>query len=229
MADVYRSPCGLIELRLGRWQDVLFDVEPDHIIADPPYSARTHEGQRTGSSPKQSTIGYDPIDPEWVKGFVGFWAKREPKWVVVFCDHPAFDWWAEHWYGANYYVFERLGWVKPDAAPRMQGDGPTCSIEPLLVARKRDRAVCNGARPGHYVCNSAKTGHPGAKPLGLMRALIRDYSRPNDLIVDPVAGSGSGLLAAAMEGRRAIGAEVNPDTYRLAVARLRQGYTPTLF
>lgn len=30
------------DLRLGRYQDVLADVECDAVIADPPYSERTH-------------------------------------------------------------------------------------------------------------------------------------------------------------------------------------------
>jgi len=60
-----------------------------------------------------------------------------------------------------------------------------------------------------------------------MRAVIRDYSRPGDLIVDPYTGSGTTLLAAAIEGRRAIGAEMDPNTYALAVERLGLGYVET--
>jgi site-specific DNA-methyltransferase (adenine-specific) len=62
-----------------------------------------------------------------------------------------------------------------------------------------------------------------------MRAIVRDYSRPGDLIVDPYAGGATTLLAAAMEGRRAIGAECDPKTFALAVKRLASGYQPNLF
>lgn len=48
------------------------------------------------------------------------------------------------------------------------------------------------------------------KPPWLMRALVRDYSLPSDLVCDPVAGWGSTLRAALDEGRRAIGAEIDP-------------------
>jgi DNA modification methylase len=61
-----------------------------------------------------------------------------------------------------------------------------------------------------------------------MQALVCDYSRPNDLIIDPYAGSGTTLLAAAIEGRRCIGAEMDPNTYDLAVKRLSAGYTPNM-
>jgi DNA modification methylase len=54
-----------------------------------------------------------------------------------------------------------------------------------------------------------------------MRAIVRDYSRPGDLVCDPCAGGGTTLLAAIMEGRRAIGSEIDPVTFEKAVKRLR--------
>jgi DNA modification methylase len=61
-----------------------------------------------------------------------------------------------------------------------------------------------------------------------MRALVRDYSRKGDLVCDPTAGAATTLIAAATEGRRAVGAEVDPDTYRLAQERIARGFTLTL-
>ena len=62
-----------------------------------------------------------------------------------------------------------------------------------------------------------------------MRALVRDYSRPGDLVCDPCAGGATTLIAAALEGRRAIGAELDPETYALACARIeRTALTPPL-
>ena len=53
-----------------------------------------------------------------------------------------------------------------------------------------------------------------------MRALIRDYSRPGDLVCDPCAGGGTTLLAAVQTGRRAVGSEMDPQTHAKAVQRL---------
>jgi hypothetical protein len=39
----------------------------------------------------------------------------------------------------------------------------------------------------------------GVKPVSLLQAIVQDYSRRDDLIVDPCAGSGTTLLAAAIE------------------------------
>ncbi len=68
----------------------------------------------------------------------------------------------------------------------------------------------------------------GGKPLWLMRSLVRDYSRPGDLICDPCAGGGTTLLAAATEGRRAVGAEMDPKHYEIARKRFAAGYTPSI-
>jgi site-specific DNA-methyltransferase (adenine-specific) len=62
-----------------------------------------------------------------------------------------------------------------------------------------------------------------------MRAIVRDYSRPGDLIVDPFCGSGTTAIAAASESRRCITSEELPDHYEIARKRIARGYTPDLF
>ena len=64
--------------------------------------------------------------------------------------------------------------------------------------------------------------HPARFPLALARDHILSWSVPGDLVIDPMAGSGTTLRAAADLGRRAIGAEVNPDYCRLIRRRLSQ-------
>jgi site-specific DNA-methyltransferase (adenine-specific) len=53
--------------------------------------------------------------------------------------------------------------------------------------------------------------HATQKPVGLGRYLIRTYTEPGDVILDNAFGSGSFLVAAALEGRNAIGIELNED------------------
>lgn len=70
---------------------------------------------------------------------------------------------------------------------------------------------------------AAKSLHPTQKPLDLMQWLVRTYSNRNDLILDPFAGSGSTLVAAAHNGRRAIGVEQNPEYCEIIAKRLELG------
>lgn len=53
--------------------------------------------------------------------------------------------------------------------------------------------------------------HATQKPVGLGQYLIRTYTEPGDVVLDNAFGSGSFLVAAAMERRNAIGIELNED------------------
>lgn len=53
--------------------------------------------------------------------------------------------------------------------------------------------------------------HATQKPVGLGQYLIRTYTDAGDVVLDNAFGSGSFLVAAALEGRNAIGIELNED------------------
>ena len=65
--------------------------------------------------------------------------------------------------------------------------------------------------------------HVTVKPLELMRYLIRLVVRPGSLILEPFAGSGTTLQAAAMENTRAVGCELDDRYIPLIKARFTQG------
>lgn len=236
--SIWRSPDGSMELRLGKWETALADIGAcDVVIADAPFSARVHKGQRTGSSTRKATINYDSLTAEDAFRFVDRWGRVGAHWSVVFGDHLAARWWEGAWMAAGWYVFAPLPWVRTNCQPRLVGDGPTSAADYVIVARPKRKLAegRGGSRRGYYLStHAAKPGfngvsHPGAKDLPLMRALIRDYTMKGDLIVDPYAGIGTTLIAAAIEGRRAIGAEVDPETFEKAVDRLSSGYTADMW
>lgn len=53
--------------------------------------------------------------------------------------------------------------------------------------------------------------HPTQKPVELGRYLIRTFTNPGDIVLDNACGSGSFLVAAALENRRFIGIEKNQN------------------
>ena len=58
--------------------------------------------------------------------------------------------------------------------------------------------------------------HPTQKPVELLEKLIEIFTDPGDIVIDPVAGSGSTLVAAENTGRKAFGFEIKRDFHRLA-------------
>ena len=62
------------------------------------------------------------------------------------------------------------------------------------------------------------------KPVEWQRAWIRAWTSPGDLVLDLYAGLGSVAVACALEGRRYIGAEIDPERHRRAVLRVEEAY-----
>jgi len=228
----------VIDLRLGRWQTALADVTTcDAVICDSPYSQRTHEGHNDGAESTLSITGqqtregiaYAEFSAAHVSEFVSSWAPRCTGWFASMTSHDLIPAWESAYRAAGLYAFAPVPIIQK--RPRLVGDGPSSWAVYLMVARPRNREMATwGCLPGSYDAPTVKgAGIAGCKPLGLMRAIVRDYSRPGDLIVDPFCGSGTTALAAASEGRRCITSEELPDHYEIARKRIARGYTPDLF
>ena len=65
-------------------------------------------------------------------------------------------------------------------------------------------------------------GHPAPFPLALARDHIMTWTRPGDLVLDPMAGSGTTLRAAADLGRHAVGIEIYDKYVQGAAGRISQ-------
>jgi len=66
-----------------------------------------------------------------------------------------------------------------------------------------------------------KTIHPCQFPVELVERLVLSMTRPKDRVLDPYGGVGSAVLAAVLNGRRGLMAEVLPDYIWIARQRLK--------
>ena len=62
--------------------------------------------------------------------------------------------------------------------------------------------------------------HPTQKPINVLKRLIEIFTDEGDVVIDPVAGSGSTLQAAYELGRNAYGFEVNTKFYKTAMENM---------
>jgi len=90
-------------------------------------------------------------------------------------------------------------------------------------------------RPGHREFERSDSGyphsilkfstdqlglHPTAKPVELMRYLIRTYSNVGDVVLDNAMGSGTTGIAAILENRNFIGIEKDDKYFEMAKNRI---------
>lgn len=118
-------------------------------------------------------------------------------------------------------------WVKPDPMPQMTGDRPCVGFEPCTIAHAQGPMRWNGGGHAavwtHFTAKgSTRPDHPCPKPEKLMLELVQQFTDPNDLILDPYAGSGTTLFAAKRLGRRAIGCEIDERYAEVTAKRLQQ-------
>lgn len=88
--------------------------------------------------------------------------------------------------------------------------------EGRLAARMRQGSVLRFQRPN----SAGATKHPTEKPVALLRALIESSSCIGESVFDPFMGVGSTLVAARLEGRTAVGIEVDERYCEAAARRL---------
>ncbi len=73
----------------------------------------------------------------------------------------------------------------------------------------------------------SKLIHPATFPEGLAEDFIQFFTKPNDWVLDPFAGTGSTLIAARHLHRNSLGIELYPDFTSLARRRISEGPSNT--
>ena len=103
--------------------------------------------------------------------------------------------------------------------------GGVLGMAPKRGSVWRYKALKQDEDPNDLPCTEL-TFHPARFPLQHARDHILSWANPGDLVIDPMAGSGTTLRAAADLGRRAIGIEINPEYCGLIRRRLAQSVLP---
>lgn len=70
--------------------------------------------------------------------------------------------------------------------------------------------------------------HPTQKPINLLERLIRIFTDEGDVVIDPVAGSGSTLIAAENLGRKSYGFEIKKDFVKEFETKMKYCVQPRL-
>ena len=203
----------------------------DHVIGDPPFEAIMHESKsgmkglvRPDGSHHWKPLDFAPID-EIRDGVVAL-GSQCAGWFIMFCTSEGVGRWADSINASPLKYKRACIWIKPDATPQMNGQGPAQGAEHFVCAwAGKGFARWNaGGKRGVYTHNTNspdRTGlHPTEKPVSLMAELLQDFTNPEQLICDPFMGSGTTGVAAVKLGRNFIGIEQNERYFDLACQRI---------
>jgi site-specific DNA-methyltransferase (adenine-specific) len=64
------------------------------------------------------------------------------------------------------------------------------------------------------------SSHDAAFPLSLAERIVKCYSKPKELVMDPHCGSGTSFIAAHANKRRFVGSELSPIHFKNACSRI---------
>lgn len=227
-----------VELYLGDCLEVLPTLGPvDHVISDPPYEDELHKAfgnkiqRNDGAHLPRSANMLKPIE------FAGINAGRAATaaacvaassgWVILFTLAEGVRAWRDDLQAAGAKWDTTCFWIKPDASPRFNGQGPARGAECFVTcwAGTGYRSWNAGGKRGVYshLVNHGRQGeHPTEKPVSLMAEIILDFTKPGQLVCDPFCGSGSTGVAAVKLGRRFVGIEQNERWFDLSCRRINE-------
>lgn len=232
---------GEATLFLGDALDILPGLpRAAHIIGDPPYEDEIHEAAddqritRTDGQASSGSFGFDGVNADRA-ALAKLCAGSSAGWVILFTLAEGVRAWRDELQAAGAKWDTTCFWVKPDARPRFNGQGPARGAECFVTcwAGEGYRRWNGGGKRGVYThcVNTGRQGeHPTEKPVPLMAEIVADFTQPGELVCDPFLGSGTTGVAALTLGRRFVGIEREPRWFDLACKRIEQAWRqPRLF
>ncbi|MBF0607432.1 MAG: DNA modification methylase [Magnetococcales bacterium] len=181
------------------------------ILTDPPYGINIvgKDGKVGGGIKKAPSTKHKPV--------IGDDKHFDPAHLLSYvCKKILF--------GANYYIEHLLSspcwlvWVKNNG----ETDFADCELawtdfdKPAKVYEH----TWNGmVRSGNHKNEGATRIHPTQKPVGLLAAILDDFSSKGDIVADFYLGSGSTLIACEKTGRICYGMEIDPEYVDMIITR----------
>lgn len=227
---------GDCRLILGEAVSVIAGIDRvDHVISDPPYEQLMQDLhastrlRRTDGGSERKTLTFAGID-EIRDPLLAEIRRVNSGWLLAFCNVEGVWFWRKAILSAGLKFKTTCIWVKPDATPKLNGQGPALAYECITTTwcGKGHARWNSGGKRGTYVHLTNQRDrdgrHPTEKPVPLMRELCVDFTNPDDTILDPFMGSGTTGVACAKLGRKFIGIEIDEGYFNIACDRIRKAY-----
>jgi site-specific DNA-methyltransferase (adenine-specific) len=184
----------------------------DAVITDPPYFVRYKDrsGRRIANDDNPASV---------LGAFTDIYRVLRPdSFCVCFYGWNRVDAFVRAWTDAGFQPVGHLVWAKSYASSVRFVEAR--HEQAYLLAKGRPRkpeAPLADVRPWEYTGNVA---HPTEKAVSILQPLVESFAPAGGVVLDPFAGSGSTLVAAALSGRNYVGIELEGKYCQLARRRL---------
>ena len=208
------------------------DKSIDLIVTDPPYLIEnTKAGGKSELSKSiqhmndelENGILTNGIREEILEQYLR--VMKNPN-IYIWCNHKQITMYIDFFVHKHGCCFDILIWVKTNAMPLFNNKYLT-DKEYCLYFRKN--AYCN---PQNYedaktvyfkpinIVDKKEFQHATIKPLDIIQTIVKNSSKPNDIVLDTFCGSGTTAIACKETGRQFIGFEIEPKWVQVANDRL---------
>ncbi len=206
------------------WLKSMPDASVDLVITDPPYeSLEKHRARGTTTRLKESKASSN----KWFSifpntRFVDLFVEvhrvlKKDRHFYLFCDQETMFVAKPLAEEVGFKFWKPLVWDKQKIG---MGYHYRARYEFILFFEKGKRNLASLKVPDILEVPRVHGGYPTEKPVGLMRTLIQQSTRVDEVVMDPFMGSGSAGVAAVLEGRHFRGSDLHPDAVELARGRL---------
>lgn len=215
------------------WIKDVPDNTIDLVIIDPPYKIRkkTQEVNSLAIAVKKYNLELqrDNLIDEYDKSILEELIRVMKKInIYIWCNGEQVPFYIDYFVNKNKCKMDILVWNKTNAMPLYNNKYMT-DKEYCLYFRKGGycKPTCyEDAKTVFYLPINQKDKkkwiHPTIKPLSIIRTLIRNSSKENDVVLDCFLGSGTTAVACILENRNYIGVELNKKYYDIANKRISE-------
>ena len=184
----------------------------DFILTDPPYLVNYRD--RYGRTLQNDT------DSDWLKPAMAaaYRALKQNRLMVCFYGWPRADKFLDAWRSAGFrpvghFVF-RKSYTSSAKFMKCQHE------QAYLLAKGRPPLPKNPLPDVQRLIYTGNTLHPTQKAVVSLVPLVRAFTLPDDLVLDPFCGSASSCAAALLTGREYLGVEMDDAYHAAASARM---------
>lgn len=191
----------------------------DLLLTDPPYGIDIVQNDRVGTNRQ----GQGKVPATKYKTIEGDQKPFNPQFMLKYADKIIL-------FGANHYASQlpdNSHWLVWDKKDSRAADDNFFSDAELLWTNIKDRKNtviyrhlwAGMLREGKRSVELKKRVHPTQKPVGLLAAIINDYTKKDELVLDLYHGSGSTLIACEQLSRTCYAMEIEPQYMDVTIKR----------